>query len=287
MAEISAQTVNEFRKRTGLGLMECKALLKEADGDIKKAETLAKEKGVMKAAGRSGRATSAGRIEAAFSPDSTAGALIELNCETDFVARNDAFRQAAKDLVQQVLARGAEGLLDQAMAGKTVREVITDLNVTTGENVAVGKAVKFAGAGRVEAYVHHDAKSAALVEVTGAGVSPEVLSSLAKDLALQVVAAKPLAVGREQVPAEVVAEQKRIYLAQVASQMADKPEPIREKIATGKLDAWFRENTLLDQEFVKDPTKKVRDVVAAAGKDVSVVRFARFVVGETETPAGA
>jgi elongation factor Ts len=287
MAAITAQTVNELRKRTGLGLMECKALLKEADGDIKKAETLAKEKGIMKAAGRAGRATSAGRIEVAFNPDHTAGAIVELNCETDFVARNDAFRQAARDLVQQVLAQGADGLLDQAMAGKSVRDVITDLNVTTGENVAVGKAARFAGAGRVEAYVHHDAKSAALVEVAGPGLSPEVLSGLAKDLALQAVASKPVAVNREQVAADLVAEQKRIYLTQVATQMADKPESIREKIATGKLDAWFKEVTLLDQEFVKDPSKKVRDVVAAAGKDASVVRFIRIVVGETDAPAGA
>src|SRR5437764_15417868 len=104
MAEITAQSVNEFRKRTGLGLMECKALLKEADGDIKKAETLAKERGIMKGQGRAGRATTAGRIEVALAPDGNAGALVALNCETDFVARNDEFRKAARDLAEHVLA---------------------------------------------------------------------------------------------------------------------------------------------------------------------------------------
>lgn len=282
MAEITAQAVNEFRKRTGLGLMECKALLKEAGGDPRKAETLAKEKGMVKAAGRAGRSTNAGRIEVAFSPDHAAGAMIELLCETDFVARNDAFREAAKVLAEQVLDKGPDGLADQPYKGdpsKKVRELLTDLNTRTGENINIGRAVKFAGAGRVESYVHHDAKSGALVEAAGAGA--EVLGPLAKDLALQVVAAKPVAVDRDGVPADLVAEQKRIFDSQVATQMADKPEQIRDKIATGKLDAWFKENTLLDQEFVKDPSKKVKDIIAAAGKDTRVVHFARFVVGES------
>lgn len=283
MAAITAQAVNDLRKRTGLGLMESKALLIEAGGDLKQAETLAKEKGMMKAAGRSGRSTNAGRVEVAFSPDRSAGAIIELNCETDFVARNDAFREAAKGLAEQVLAKGAEGLLDQPYAkdaSKTIKELLIELNTRTGENINIGKAFRLGGGGRVEAYVHHDAKSGAMVEVSGG--TEDVVVPLAKDLALQVVAARPVAVRREEVDASVVEEQKRIFLTQVANTMADKPEPVRDKIATGKLDAWFRENTLLDQEFVKDPSKKVRDVVAAAGKDIAVVRLARIVVGESE-----
>ncbi len=196
MAEITAQAVHDFRKRTGLGLMECKALLKEADGDIKKAETLAKERGLKKAEGRAGRAATAGRVEVYIHHDGKSGALVEVNCETDFVARNDEFRQ------------------------------------------------------------------------------------LAKDLALHVVAAKPQYVRREEVPADVVAEQKRIFLAQVG----DKPAPMREKIAEGKLVAWYGETVLLDQKFVKDETRTVREVImgvnSRTGENVSVARFARFVVGE-------
>jgi elongation factor Ts len=196
MAEITAQAVNEFRKNTGLGLMECKTLLKEAAGDMKKALTLAKERHGKNAENRAGRATKAGRIEVYIHHDGKSGGMIEVNCETDFVARNEEFRQ------------------------------------------------------------------------------------LAKDLALQVVAARPVCVRREDVPAELVAEQKQIFLAQVA----DKPEAMREKIAEGKLNAWYGENVLMEQRFVKDEAKTVRDLVQAVnartGENITVSRFARFIVGE-------
>jgi elongation factor Ts len=203
MAEITAQTVNEFRKMTGLGLMECKALLKEAGGDMKKAETLARERGLKNAEKRAGRAAKAGRVETYIHHDGKSGALVEVNCETDFVARNEEFRQ------------------------------------------------------------------------------------LAKDLALQVVALNPRYVRREDVPPDVVAEQKRIFMTQAA----DKPEPVREKIAEGKLNTWLAENVLLEQEFVKDKAKTVRDMIlgvnARTGENVSVARFARFVVGEAEAPSAS
>jgi elongation factor Ts len=203
MAEITAQAVNEFRKATGLGLMECKTLLKEADGDLKKAMTLAKEKHGKNAENRAGRATTAGRIEVYIHHDGKSGGMIEVNCETDFVARNDEFRQ------------------------------------------------------------------------------------LAKDLALQVVAARPLCVRREEVPAETLAEQKQVFVAQAA----DKPENIREKIADGKLNAWYSEVVLMDQKFVKDEAKTIRDMVqevnARTGENISVSRFARFVVGEPGRPTAS
>ena len=196
MAEITAQAVNEFRKKTGLGLMECKKLLQEADGDVKKAETLAKERGLKQAELRSGRAAKAGRIEVYIHHDAKSGVLVELNCETDFVARNEEFKQ------------------------------------------------------------------------------------LAKDLALHIMAANPAYVKREDVPEEAVAEQKRIFMSQVA----DKPVNIQEKIAQGKIDSWFAESVLLDQKFVKDETKSVRDVIltvnSRTGENISVARFARFVVGD-------
>ncbi len=288
MAGISAQTVNEFRKRTGLGLMECKALLQQADGDLARAEKLAKEKGVLKAAGRSGRSTNAGRVEVAFNPDATLGAIIELNCETDFVARNDEFRQAARELAEQVLANGPDDLLDQpclSNPSQTVKDALTVLNSRTGENIHLARAARIGGGGRIDAYVHHDGKSAALVETAGEGLDPAALAATARDVALQIVATKPLAVGRDDVDAKLVDEQRQIFQAQVDNQMADKPENIREKIATGKLDAWFKENTLLEQEFVKDPAKKVRDVIAELGKQAAVKRFVCFVVGDSSEPA--
>jgi elongation factor Ts len=285
MAEITAQAVNEFRKRTGLGLMECKTLLKEADGDLKKAETLAKERGLKNAEKRAGRAAKAGRLEVALSPDAKSGALVELNCETDFVARNDEFRQTARELAEQVLANGDSGLLDQKShktPEKTVREVLIDLNARTGENVSLARGVRFqvAGSGRVDSYIHHDGKQGALIQVNTADdatADSEGVRQLLKDLAMQAVAAKPVAVHREEIPAETTAEQKRIFLTQVPE---DKPENIRDKIATGKLEAWYGDVSLVDQPLVKDPSKKVRDAVSASGKGVSVARMALFIVGE-------
>jgi elongation factor Ts len=196
MVDITAQAVNEFRKKTGLGLMECKALLKEADGDMRKAETLAKERGLKQAELRAGRAAKAGRVEVYIHHDAKSGVLIELNCETDFVARNDEFKQ------------------------------------------------------------------------------------LAKELALHVMAANPLFARREDVPEPLIEEQKRIFMAQVA----DKPPNIQAKIAEGKLSAWLGEIVLLDQNYVKDETRTVRDIILAVnsrtGENISVARFARFVVGE-------
>jgi elongation factor Ts len=273
MPEITAQAVNEFRKRTGLGLMECKALLKEAEGDLKKAETLAKERGLKNAEQRAGRAANAGRVEVVITPDGTTGALIELNCETDFVARNEAFRQAAKELAEQVLAAGDQNVLEQEalqQPGKKVKDVLIELNARTGENVTLPRAARLGGPGKVvEAYIHHDGKSGALVEVDGT-IEP----TLVRDLALQVVAAKPIAVDRDQVPAATVEEQRRIFEVQVA----DKPDNVRAKIADGKLNAWFGENLLLEQEFVKDSARKVKEIVPAGA---TVRRFARFVVGES------
>ena len=196
MAEITAGAVNEFRKKTGLGLMECKALLKEAGGDVAKAETLAKEKGLKQAELRAGRAAKAGRVEVYIHHDAKSGVLIELNCETDFVARNDEFKQ------------------------------------------------------------------------------------LAKDLALHIMAANPLFVRREDVPEQTIDEQKRIFMSQVS----EKPLHMQQKITEGKLNAWFGESVLLDQKFVKDETKTVREVIMAVnartGENISVARFARFMLGE-------
>lgn len=286
MADITAQAVNEFRKRTGLGLMECKALLKEADGDLKKAEILAKERGLKNAEKRAGRAATAGRVEVYLTPDAKLGALIELGCETDFVARNEEFRNIARDLAEHVGHNAGTDYLDQKYfkdPSRTIREILVDTNARTGENVTLVRAARFevTGSGRVDSYIHHDAKSGALVQVNtpdDATADSEEVKALVKDLALHVVAIKPLCIRRDEMPAAMVDEQRKIFEAQAA----DKPEAIREKIASGKLDSWFAENALIDQVFVKDPAKKVKDVVASAGKGVEVVKFARFVVGESE-----
>jgi elongation factor Ts len=288
MPEITAQAVNEFRKRTGLGLMECKALLTEAEGDPKKAETLAKERGLKNAEKRMGRDAKAGRVEVALSADGRSGAIVEINCETDFVARNEEFRALAKDIAEHVLATGKSASIEVLKAvpffknpAKQVGDMLVEVNARTGENVAVARVdrIELKGPGKVDAYVHHDAKSGALVGVSAsddAEAKSEAVAILVKDLALQVVAAKPLAIHSKELPAEAVEEQKRIFITQAS----DKPEAMREKIATGKLSAWFREVALIDQIYVKDAALTVKDIVQKAGKGISLDRFVRYVVGE-------
>lgn len=303
MADITAKIVNEFRQITGLGLMECKKLLQEAEGDIKKATLLARERGLKNAEKRSERAAKAGRIEIGFNEDNTAGAIVELNCETDFVARNDAFRAMAGDLVKHVISTADAGvellaqkfLLNPAV---TIKEALMELNARTGENVSLARsgAFKLEGPGRVESYIHHDAKSGAMVEL-GCGsneqAAREEVKQLAKDLALQVVATNPLAVGRDEIPAAMVEEQKQIIAKQMENNPdnAKKPPQVQEKIAEGMLNKWFGENNLLDQAFAKDPSRgSVADVIRktaaeTGGHPIKVNRIIRFVLGESSAPA--
>lgn len=302
MAEITAKVVNEFRQITGLGLMECKKLLQEAEGDLKKATVLAKERGLKNAEKRSGRAAKAGRIEVGFNDDNTAGAIVELNCETDFVARNDAFRAMASDLIKHILStsEAAAELLAQKYVlnpAQTVKEALMELNARTGENVALPRTDKFAleGPGRVDSYVHHDNKSGAIVALTCGSkeqASTEEVKQLAKDLALQVVASNPLAIDRDGVPANLVEEQRQIIAKIMENDPANakKPEQIQVKIAEGMLNKWFSENNLVDQPFAKDPAQgTVADVIrkvasATGGTPIKVNRITRYVLGETASP---
>lgn len=302
MAEITAKVVNEFRQITGLGLMECKKLLQEAEGDLKKATQLAKERGLKNAEKRSGRAAKAGRIEVGFNENNTAGAIVELNCETDFVARNDAFRAMSSDLIKHVLSTAEAGveLLAQKFIlnpAQTLKDALTDLNARTGENIGLARAEKLsvAGHGRVDSYVHHDAKSGALVELecgSAEQAARDEVKQLAKDLALQVVASNPLAVNRESINPELAEEQKALIkkLMENNPDNAKKPAQIQEKIAEGMLNKWYAENNLLDQPFAKDPaagtvTDVIRKVAAATGgQPIKVNRITRYVLGETAAP---
>lgn len=302
MAEITAKVVNEFRQITGLGLMECKKLLQEAEGDLKKATQLAKERGLKNAEKRSGRAAKAGRIEVGFNENNTAGAIVELNCETDFVARNDAFRAMSGDLIKHVLSTAEAGveLLAQKFIlnpAQTLKDALTDLNARTGENIGLARAEKLSvsGFGRVDSYVHHDAKSGALVELecgSAEQAARDEVRQLAKDLALQVVASNPLAVNRESINPALAEEQKALIQKLMANDPnnAKKPPQIQEKIAEGMLNKWYAENNLLDQPFAKDPAAgTVSDVIrkvaaATGGQPIKVNRITRYVLGETAAP---
>jgi elongation factor Ts len=273
-------------------MMDCKRALEEADGDLLKAAELLRAKGIAQAEKRAGRSTSQGVIAGAVTPDGGAGALVELTCETDFVARTAEFQRTAEALVAQALADAppsVEAFLERPAAedaGRTVGEVVKALTAKTGEAVALRHVVTFApGArGAVGLYLHHNRQVGVLVELAVESESAarhHAVQDLARELALHVASADPLAVRGEDIPEEVLERERRIAAAEAES----KPEAVRTKIVEGKIRKFRAERALLEQPWVKDDQKPVAALVAeaaqAAGTEITVVRFQRLRVGET------
>ena len=271
---VTASLVKELREKTGAGMMDCKKVLTETDGDIEKASELLRERGIAKAAKKSGRVAAEGMVEAYISEDGKIGAVVEVNSETDFVAKNEEFRTFVMDVAKQVVTNNpatVEELLAQpslTVEGKTVNEVLIDKIATIGENMSIRRFARFESQGLVEKYIHGDGKIAVLVNMTNAN------KELAKDVCMQIAAAKPEFLNRESVPAERVEKEKEILKAQTMNE--GKPEAIAEKIVMGRINKFYEEICLVDQAFVKDPSMKVSQVL----KDATVVEFARFEKGE-------
>jgi len=284
---ISAKDVAELRNRTGAGMMDCKAALQEADGDMDRAVEILRKKGMAKADKRGDRSASQGLVVIEAAAGGTDAAMIELNCETDFVARNEDFISLARDLARHALAHAPLGAhpgsaIDaQPFRGKTVGEAVKLVSGKTGEAMALKRVAHFQLAeGTVGHYLHFNGQSGALVEV--AGVRGEAVTALARDLALHVTSADPAGVSEGDIPAEVIARERRIAEEQVAAE--GKPENIRGKIVDGKIRKFLAERTLLGQPFVKDDSKPVGDLVKEvakqAGGTLTVTRLVRFKVGE-------
>jgi elongation factor Ts len=293
--EISAVMVRDLRDKTGAGVMECKAALTEAGGDLTKAIEVLRKRGLKTAEKKAGRTAADGLVAAWISPRRDAGALLELNCETDFVARTEQFTGLTRSLVALVGADAAASdvnvLLTRSLNGKPVAEVVKDAIASLGENVVVQRAARLAlpqdAKGLVTSYLHGGGKIGVLVEVRckSDGVArSEGLAQLAKELALQVCSAEPAYVTRDQVPAEVLEKEREILRAQ--PDMQGKPAAIQDKIIQGRLEKFFMERCLVDQLFIRDPEgkQKIRDVLKAAektlGEPVTVAGFARFRLGE-------
>ncbi len=290
---ISARDVAELRARTGAGMMDCKKALEEAGGDLSKAAELLRARGIAKAEKRAGRATSQGLIGAAVSADGTAGAMVELTCETDFVAKTEDFLRAVDALLGQAVAThpmSLEEFLQQPSKGphgETVMDRVKELTAKTGENTALRNVVKYAPGhtGLVGLYLHHNRQVGVLVELEcgSEGVARgSGAQEIARELALHIASADPIAVRPEDIPAEVIDRERRIAEEQVAQE--GKPEAIRGKIVEGKIKKFLAERTLLHQPWVKDDKKSISDLVAEAAKSVgsaiSVTRFTRLKVGE-------
>ena len=290
MAAYTAKDVSELRQRTQAGMMDCKKALEECQGDMDQAIEWLRKKGISRGESRAGRTASEGRIVARAATDGSTGALVELNSETDFVARNEAFGQTAEKIADTLLAQGAidglaasaEGspLLQTAFGGAgTLAESLKQLTGTIGENIVLRRYARFGGSGAVGAYVHHNAKVGTLVEI--AGLTGEAGQQLARTIAEHVTAGVPtvpVAVTRDDVPAELVDRERRIFAEQAAA--SGKPANIVEKMVQGRVDKYYKEVTLLDQPWVRDDSKAIRDLVKAAGDGVSIRRFARFQIGQ-------
>ena len=273
---VTASLVKELREKTGAGMMDCKKVLTETDGDMEKAIELLRERGIAKAAKKSGRIAAEGLVEAYVSEDGKVGAIVEVNSETDFVAKNEEFKTFVMNVAKQVVEKNpkdVEELLAQdsiEVPGKTVNEVLVDKIAKIGENMTVRRFARFESEGLVEKYIHGDGKIAVLVNMKKG--TPEV----AKDICMQIAAARPEYLNEQSVPAERVEKEKEILKAQTMNE--GKPEAIAEKIVQGRIGKFFGEICLVDQAFVKDPNKKVSQVLKE--NDAEVVEFARFEKGE-------
>jgi elongation factor Ts len=287
MADISAHDVKALRERTGAGMMDCKKVLAEAAGDVERAIELLRERGLAKAAKREGRATTEGTVAIALS--GRVAGIVELGCETDFVAKTDDFRSLAAGIASAVAAdarlASVAAALAAPVAGRKVAERIAEAVGKLGENVQLKRVGRVAveGAGRVGGYVHAGGRLGVVLGLATPG-SGAAVEGLAKDLAMHVAAADPapLAVDRDGVPGELVEKERALFRRQ--AEQEGKPAKILDRIVAGKIAKFFADVCLLEQAFVKDPDRTVaqvlKDAAAQIGADVAVTGFVRFRLGE-------
>ena len=273
MAEITASMVKELREATGLGMMECKKALTESNGDFKAAEELLRIKSGAKASKAASRVAAEGLVSVFVSVDGKTGAMVEVNCETDFMARNDGFIAFARDVAQAVAKNNpadVAALSNVALAsGGSVEDVRKTLIMKLGENISVRRFVRYSTAGKLAAYLH-GSKIGVLLDYAGGN------DTLGKDLAMHIAASKPICVSKDQVSKELLDQERKIYSAQAAE--SGKPANIIEKMVDGRIAKYLAEVTLLGQPFVKDPDTLVEKLLAAQGATVQA--FQMFIVGE-------
>ncbi len=269
MATIAAKDVMALRKKSGLGMMECKAALEEAQGDMALAEENLRKKGLAKMDGRADRASTEGKVAAAVRDDASRGVLVEINTETDFTANNDAFVAMANQVAQLGLDQDDAGELAKTDA---MQAVIDEVRLTTKENVQFAKGAIFGGADKkVGAYVHFTGKIGVLVECTG-----DASDELLKDLCMHIsaITPAPLGLSEDDIPAEVIEKEKEIAKGQAIEQ--GKPEEIAEKMVAGKIRKYYDDVVLPRQKFIKDDKKQIKDILPAG---VTITSFARYQVG--------
>ncbi|MGE0703531.1 MAG: translation elongation factor Ts [Vicinamibacterales bacterium] len=284
---ISAAEVKKLRDQTGAGMMDCKAALEEAQGNVEEAITILRKKGLASAAKKAGRATGEGVIGQRLASDRRSGTLVEVNCESDFVARTDDFQQLVQDVLSEIDKAGngaGEAWLKDP--GGPVQQRVAAAIAKLGENMAVPRFVRYAGMGLVGQYIHMGGKIGVQVEVAevpAAVAASEEFANLVKDIAMQIAAASPAYASRAVVPADVLDKERSIYRAQMEG--SGKPPQVIDKIVEGKLESFYSQVVLPDQPSIRDPKVTVGQVIGAASKSlgapITVTRFARLKVGET------
>ena len=271
MATVTAAMVKELRERTGAGMMDCKKALAETNGDMSKAADYLREKGIAKAAKKSGRIAAEGAVAAYVSADGKIGAMAEINCETDFTANNENFRALVKEITEQVAKinpADLDALNESKIGSKKVSDLVTEATATIGEKISVRRFVRYETKGKLISYIHMGGKIGVLVEMSGG------TDEVGKDVALQIAAMNPIAIDRDRVDAAELEHEKEILRKQALEE--GKPEKIVERMVEGRIKKFYKEVCLVEQEFVKDNEKTVQDILG----DVKVLNFARFQLGE-------
>ena len=288
---ISAGLVKELREKTGAGMMDCKKVLTETDGDMEKAAELLRERGIAKAAKKSGRIAAEGLVTVYLSDDRKVGSIVEVNAETDFVSKNEEFKEFVANVAKVVADKNpsdVDSLLNEKYpetdktpqelqpprlnpeTDKTVNEVLTDKIATIGEHMSIRRFERYESTGMVEGYIHGDGRIAVLVDFENGE------TTLAKDVCMQITAANPEYLAREDVPEERTKKEMEILKAQAMNE--GKPADIAEKMVKGRIGKFYSEICLLDQVFVKDSNVKVGDLISSKGAKLN--RFVRFEKGE-------
>ena len=281
---ITAQTVKELREKTGAGMADCKKALEEASGDMQLAVDWLRKRGAASVAKRSDRDANEGIVIAKTSTDGKTPVIVEVNCETDFVARNDEFIAFATAISDAILAQpisNEEQLWNTEVNGKTLGNLRDEILSKFSEKIGLRRYERISTDGHVMEYTHAGSRLGVLVEFDGASTN-EATKPLARDVAMQVAAMQPMFVDRSKVNQEVLAKELELYKQQALEE--GKKEDIAERIAQGRLGKFYEEQVLIEQTFVKDPSKKVSDIVAEIGKilgiDVKVVTFVRYNLGD-------
>jgi elongation factor Ts len=294
MAEITAKMVQELRKQTGAGMMDCKKALGETEGDLTKASEWLRQKGMVAAGKKSDRVTAEGLVDNFIQPDGTSGVLLEVNCQTDFVARNEAFKELVVNLAAQAItANTVEELMDQSFAqDKSIKvsEAMIKSIATLGENLNVRRLANYklaAGeAGVVDCYIHTGGRVGVLLELgtdSAAAAGNDEFKALARNLAMQIAACPNVEyIDVSEIPGEIATKEKEIEMGR--DDIASKPDAMKEKIVQGRIDKRLKEMTLVDQPYIKDQSLTVTELMGQTAKQlggaITVRRFTRFILGE-------